>query len=184
MKKKLFVVVLTTLSLCCHAQFVLTPSGLMTEDGAYTIMRTGTESENFEVAKKAVELAIPGIDIGELEYEKSFSANGIQKGHRRFTGFATASVDWSIEYQLKVEAEEDKISISFTKVGSLVLKRKGESVAEVFPTSGKRTILLALSGQGFVFNTNGQVARGCKPIKETYEEMANNIVKTIENNLK
>ena len=44
------------MSLCCNAQFKLTPSaGLMTEDGPYTITKSGSEVENYEAAKKAVE---------------------------------------------------------------------------------------------------------------------------------
>ena len=53
MKKNVLSALFAIVSLCCNAQFVLTPSaGLMTEDGPYTILRNGSESENYDAAKK------------------------------------------------------------------------------------------------------------------------------------
>ncbi|MBQ6749752.1 MAG: hypothetical protein IJR02_03150 [Bacteroidaceae bacterium] len=184
MKKIFLAAMFAVVSLCCNAQFVLTPSaGLMTEDGAYTILREGTESENYHAAKKAVELAIQGVDIGDLEYEKSFLASSIQKGNRRFPG-GWSSCDWSILFKIKVETFDGKILISFDSVGNMEASKKGEILAVVYPTMGKNSYLNDLMGQRYIFNSKGQVGKGCQVFKDMYEEIGNSIVKEIENNLK
>ena len=107
------------MSLCCNAQFKLTPSaGLMTEDGPYTITRSASEAENYEAAKKAVETAISGADIGEIEYEKSFSVTAKYKNRGKLPG-ALGATDWVIDYTLKIEMSDDKILVSFAKIGNL-----------------------------------------------------------------
>lgn len=183
MKKSVFVAIFAAVSLCCDAQFVLTPSaGLMTEEGAYTILREGTESENYYVVKKAVESAFPNADIGELDYEKSFVVSILHKRHSRLFGAMVAG-DWEIEFKLKIEAQEGKILISYEKVGTLKWDSKGNT-AFVFPTTGKNSTMLIMANSRYIFNSKGQVAKNCKKAKELYEDIANGIVKDIENNLK
>lgn len=184
MKKVCLAAMFAAVSLCCNAQFILTPSaGLMTENGAYTILREGTESENYYAARKAVELVIPGADIGEEEYEKSFFVGGTYKNHGKLPGGWVAS-DWIIPYKIKVETTEGNILISFANVGDMEVRKKGELLCTIHPTSGKNSYLNDLMGSRHIFNSKGQVAKGCKSIKEIYENMANGFIKDIENNLK
>lgn len=179
----IFAIFAAAVTLFCNAQFVLTPSaGLVTEDGAYTILREGTESENYYVAKKAVESAFPNADIGELEYEKSFVAGILHKSHSKLLG-ATAAGDWEIEFKLKIEAQEGKILISYEKVGNLKWEAKG-TTAYVIPKTGKNSAMLIMAGSRFIFNSKGQVAKSCKKAKELFEDVANGIVKDIEKNIK
>lgn len=41
-----------------------------------------------------------------------------------------------------------------------------------------------ISGIQYIFNSKGVVAKGCKKMKDIFEEYANSLVKNIENNLK
>ena len=184
MKKNVLSALFAIVSLCCNAQFVLTPSaGLMTEDGPYTILRNGSESENYDAAKKAVEETIPGVEIGDLEYEKSFEASSEYKTHRKLPG-AFIATDWNIKYKMKVESAEGKIFISFEEIGYMEVRRKGELMYNIYPTTGRNSMLGDIAGNHFIFNSKGEVAKGCKKLKELFEDIANNIVKDIERNLK
>ena len=184
MKKSVLFAIFAAVSLFCNAQFVLSPSaGLITEDGAYTILREGSESENYHAAQKAVQSAISSADIGELEYEKSFIVGGTYKNHGILKGGMVAT-DWVIPYELKVEAAEGKILISFTSTGNMEVWKKGEVLFIISPTMGKNSYLNDMMGHRNIFNSKGQVSKGCKSMKELYENMANGIVKDIEKNLK
>ncbi len=183
MKKCVLFAIFAAVSLCCNAQFVLTPSaGLMTEDGAYTILREGSESENYYAARKAVQSAFTNADIGELEYEKSFVASILHKSHGRLFG-SLAAGDWEINFKLKIETQEGKILISYEKVGSLEWESMGNT-SFIFPTTGKNSAALIMANSRYIFNSKGQVAKNCKKAKELFEDVANGIVKDIESNLK
>lgn len=182
MRKYILLTAFAVVSLCCNAQFKLTPTaGLITEDGPYTILRSSTEADNYEAAKKAVEAAIPDAQIGELEYEKLFSVVAKYKEHSKIPGALFAS-DWSIDYTLKVEVTEDKIFISFDKIGSLENRFKN-NYFYVHPTAGKNSMLADLKGGHYLFNSSGQISKGGKKFVALFENMANGIVKNIENNL-
>lgn len=183
MKKYILLTAFVVMSVCCNAQFKLTPSaGLMTEDGPYTILRSGTEAENYEAAKKAVEAAIPDVDVGELENEKSFSATCKYKNHAKLPG-ALIATDWVVDYTLKVDVTDEKIQISFSEVGSMEIWKKGEVIQYIHPTTGKNSMLRDAMGNHYLFNSKGQIAKGCKKMVLLYENMANGIVKDIEKNL-
>ena len=183
MKKSVLFAIFAAVSLCCNAQFVLTPSsGLMTEDGAYTILREGSESENYYAAKKAVQSAFQNADIGELEYEKSFVVGILHKRHSKLYAAMVAG-DWEIEFKLKIETQEGKILISYEKVSPLKWEAKGNT-SLVFPTTGKNSAALIMANSRYIFNSKGQVAKNCKKAKELFEDVANGIVKDIESNLK
>ncbi|MBQ9203044.1 MAG: hypothetical protein IJ155_02250 [Prevotella sp.] len=184
MKKFFCVAALAVVSLCAEAQFVLTPSsGLMTEDGPYIIMREGTEVENYEAAMQAVGRAIPNAEIGEVEYEKSFNVTSAFKERRKLPG-AIVATDWNTGYTLFVECAEGKIMVSFKQIGPLEASKKGEVIMNVYPTTGKNSMLMGVSGIQYIFNSKGVVAKGCKKMKEIFEDYANTLVKDIENNLK
>lgn len=181
MKKLILFVAFVVATLCCNAQFVLTPSaGLMTEDGPYTIIRDGSDSENYYAAKKAVESAIPNADIGDLEYEKSFNATSVIKEHSKLPE-SLATHDWQWNYTLEVECADGKIRISFKHIGALEVWKKGEHLQNIYPSIGKNSMF---SIDHFVFNSKGTVAKGCDKMKKIFEDCANNLVKSIENNLK
>lgn len=183
MKKYILMTVFTVMSLCCNAQFTLTPSaGLITEDGPYTILRSGTAAENYAAAKTAVEAAIPGVDVGELVYEESFSATAKYKNHAKLPG-ALVATDWVVDYTLKVEVTEEKILISFSEVGSLVASHKGEIIQWIHPTIGSNSMFRDMTGNHYLFNSKGQICKGGKKMVEVFENMANGIVKDIENKL-
>lgn len=183
MKKIFTLAIFATMSLCSNAQFKLTPSsGLMTEEGPYTIMKAGSEAENYEAARRAVEFAIPGADIGDLEYEKSFAVSVVYNAHEKLPG-ALQATDWSIDYHLKVEAFDGKIEISFTEAGTWVVRRKGEVIQNIYPTTGKNSFSRAVFGHNFLFNSKGKICKGGKKVVAKYEEIANGIVRDIENNL-
>ena len=187
MKKRVLFSIFVVVSLCCNAQFVLTPSsGLMTEDGAYTILREGTESENYYAAKKAVNTAFPNADIGELEYEKSFVTGILHKEHGKLpVSGAYLAGDWKIEFKLKIDTSEGKILVSYEEVGMLEWEsRKVNSTWYIIPAMGNNSIMAELEQKRYVFNSKGQVAKGCKKTKILFEDVANSIVKEIENNLK
>ena len=185
MKRLIWLAVFTAVSVCCKAQFVLTPSaGLMTEDGPYVISRNGSEAENYEAAKKAVLSAIPDAKIADLEYEKSFNASSAIKDRRRLAG-ALVKSDLTIEYTLEVECEDGKVMVSFKSNGPMELRtKKGELFMNIYPTTGSNSMLTQVAGVQHIFNSNGNVAKQCKKIKELYESYMNDIVKSIENNLK
>lgn len=184
MKKIISIIALFAISMCCYAQFVLTPSsGLMTEDGPYTIIRDGSESENYYAAKKSIEVAIPDAEIGEAEYEKSFNVTSAFKDHRTLPG-ALVATDWRIDYTLLIECTDGKIMISFKELGYLEASKKGEVVCCVHPTSGSNSMMGDLLGNHYIFNSKGMVSKGCKKMKTLFEEYANNLVKNIEKNLK
>ena len=185
MKKNVLFAIFAAVSLCCNAQFVLTPSsGLMTEGGAYTILREGTESENYYAAQKAVNTAFPNADIGELEYEKSFATSILHKEHGKLplSGSYVAG-DWKIEFKLKIDASEGKVLVSFEEVGMLEWGR-GTQTWYIIPAMGSNSIMAELEQKRYVFNSKGLVAKGCKKTKKLFEDVANGIVKDIENNLK
>ena len=171
------------MSLCCNAQFKLTPSaGLITEDGPYTITRSASEAENYEAAKKAVETAISGADIGEIEYEKYFSVTAKYKNRGKLPG-ALVATDWVIDYTLKIEMSDDKILDSFAKIGNLEVWKKGEVLQYIHPTTGENSILVDMTGNHYLFNSKGEICKGGKKMVALFEEMANGIVKEIERNL-
>ena len=171
------------MSLCCNAQFKLTPSaGLMTEDGPYTITKSGSEVENYEAAKKAVETAISGAEIGEIEYEKSFSVSAKYKNRGKLPG-ALGATDWVIDYTLKIEMSDDKILVSFAKIGNLEVWKRGEVLQYIHPTTGKNSMLVDITGNHYLFNSKGEICKGGKKMVALFEEMANGIVKEIERNL-
>ena len=183
MKKYILLTAFAVISLCCNAQFKLTPSaGLMTEDGPYTILKTGTEVENYEAAKRAVEVAISGAEIGEIEYEKSFAVTAKYKNRGKLPG-ALIATDWIVDYTLKVEASEDKIQISFSKVGNLEVWKKGEVLQYIHPTTGKNSMFGDITGNHYLFNSKGEICKGGKKMVALFEEMANGIVKEIKKNL-
>lgn len=183
MRKFILSAVFAAISLCSNAQFKLTPSnGLMTEEGPYTIMRTGSEVENYETAKKAVEATITGAEIGELEYEKSFAVSAKYKNHGKLPG-ALVATDWVIDYDLKVEVSEEKIQIFFTKIGCLEVWKKGEIIQYIHPTTGKNSMLVDMTGSHYLFNSKGQICKGGKKAVLIFENMANEIVRNIERNL-
>lgn len=183
MKKILFLVALTMVSICSSAQFVLTPSaGLMTENGPYVINRNGSESENYYAAKEAVEKTIHNVDIGELDYEKSFNALYIYQNRGKMPG-ALLATDWTIKFHLRIETSEGKIMISIEKAEELEYKRKGETLGYIYPTTGKNSMMNDMMGVHYIFNSKGEVAKSCKKLKAIYENVANDIVKQIENNL-
>lgn len=184
MKRFLFSTIVSVISLFSFAQFKLTPSaGLITEDGPYTILRDGTESENYEVAMKAVEAAISDAQIGELEYEKSFAVTARYKTRGKLPG-AMAATDWTIDYDLKVEVAENKILIYFTKIGSLVAKKRERLILTIHPTIGNNSMLRDILGNHHLFNSKGEICKGGKKFVAIYEDVANGIVKEIENNIK
>lgn len=184
MKRIICFAVFASLAFCCHSQFILTPSaGLMTEDGPYIIQREGTESENYYAAKKAVENAIPDAEIGDLEYEKSFNASSTIKDRRKLPG-ALIATDWTIDYTIEVECTDGKVMISFKNIGALKAKKKGEVIMNVYPSTGENSMLNQIMGVEYIFNSKGVVAKGCKKLKEIFEEYANTIATKIENNLK
>lgn len=181
MKRLYLIAIVSVISLYCNAQFKLTPSaGLVTEDGPYTIMRPGTESENYEAVWKAVEKAIPDAEMGELEYEKSFAVNAIYKTRAKLPS-ALIATDWVLEYDLKVEVAEDKILIFFSNIGTLKATAKlGNNTFLFFPTMGKNTMI---SPNRYLFNSKGQICKGGKKMVAIFENIANGIVRDIENNL-
>jgi len=182
MKKYILLTAFAVISLCCNAQFKLTPSaGLMTEDGPYTILKSGTEAENYNAAKRAVEAAVSGAEIGEIEYEKSFAVTAKYKNHRKLPG-ALVATDWVIDYTLKVEVTDEKILISFSKVGSLEVWKKGEVLLYIHPTTGKNSFLGNFGNQ-YLFNSKGEICKGGKKMVALFEDIANGIVKDIEKNL-
>lgn len=186
MKKIFLSMVLAAISVCGNAQFQLTPSsGLMTEDGPYIIQHTGTEAENYQAAVRAVQQAIPDANIGELEYEKSFMVTYTKKGHEVLPG-AFIAHDWSIENKLKIEASEDKISVSFAETGDFVVRYKGEVISIIYPRMGKTSFQELLAQICYLFNSKGKLAKnvkGASKLVEKYEQMANEIAKAIESKL-
>ena len=183
MKKYILLTAFAVISLCCNAQFKLTPSaGLMTEDGPYVILKSGTEVENYEAAKRAVEVAISGAEIGEIEYEKSFAVSAKYKNRGKLPGALIAS-DWVFDYTLKVEVSEDKIQISFTNLGTFEVWQKGEVLQYIHLTTGKNSMREAMTGNHYLFNSKGEISKGGKKMVALFEEIANGIVKDIENNL-
>jgi len=184
MKRRLCLAAFAVVSIFCQAQFILTPSaGLMTEDGPYIITRNGSEAENYEAAKKAVLAAIPDAKIGDLEYEKSFNATSAIKDHRKLPG-ALIATDWTIEYTIEIECEDGKVMVSFKHIGAIVVRRKGDVIMNVYPSTGANSMLGQMMGNQYIFNSKGTVAKQCKKLKELYESYANNIAKNIEHNLK
>jgi hypothetical protein len=185
MKKCILLMFLGALiPVCCNAQFKLTPSaGLMTEDGPYTILRFGTETENYEAAKHAVESAIPEVDVGEIEYGKSFSATAKYKNHSKLLPGHLRATDWEIDYTLKVDVTEEKIIVSFSEVGSLVAWVKEGFGIQYHPTIGQNSWVYAITDGGYLFNSKGQISKGHKRLVELYENIANEIIKDIEKNL-
>ncbi len=184
MKNLVLTAVLFLISICCNAQFKLTPTaGLITEDGPYTILRNGTETDNYEAAKKAIKVTIPSAEIIDVEYEKSFSVITSYKKHGKLPGDLVAT-DWAIPYKLKIEASEDKIQISFEEIGSLERRDKKGWVFYIHPTSGKNSMLMDMSNNHYLFNSKGKVGKRAQRYVSFFEEIANGIVKDIENNLK
>ena len=74
--------------------------------------------------------------------------------------------------------------VSFKQIGPLEASKKGEVIMNVYPTTGKNSMLMGVSGIQYIFNSKGVVAKGCKKMKEIFEDYANTLVKDIENNLK
>ena len=171
------------ISLCCNAQFKLTPTaGLITEDGPYTILRSGVEADNYEAAKKAIKATIPNAEIIDVEYEKSFSVIASCKQHGKLPGDLVAS-DWVIPYKLKIEASDDKIQISFEEIGTLERRSKRGEVFYIHPTTGKNSMLVDMTCNHYLFNSKGKVGKRAQRYVLFFEEFANGIVKEIENNL-
>ena len=183
--KRFLLALFVTMSQLCNAQFVLTPSaGLMTEDGPFVIKREATEAENYYAAKKAVEQVVAGANVGDQEYEKSFLVTSAFKEHKRLPGALIASY-WTVEYTLEIDCSDGQISISFKELGPLaVASKKGEVFGHVYPTTGRNSMIGNIMGAQYVFNSKGEVAKGCKKLKEIFEDFANNLAKDIENSLK
>ena len=184
MKKFLSLATFLAISVVVQAQFVLTPdAGLMTADGPYTIVREGTEAENYYAAKKAIENVIPNAEIGDVEYEKTFNVTSVFKNHGKIAG-AIVATDQKTEYTLEISCTDGKIMISFKNIGCMEITRKGETYMVVYPKTGKNSWLGQVSGQQYLFNSKGEIAKQCKKLVAMYEDNANNLVKCIENSLK
>lgn len=184
MKRIIIFAVFAVISLCSYAQFVLTPSaGLMTEDGPYVISRDGTEVENYEAVKKAIDKVIPNGEVGEVEYEKSFNVSSAFKGHGKLPG-ALVATDREIRYTLFIDCYEGRIQISFKELDAMKVTKNDELLFNIYPTIGKNSMSNQLSGIQYVFNSKGKVASGGKKIKVMFEDYANELVKQIESYLK
>ena len=83
----------------------------------------------------------------------------------------------------KVDVTDEKIQISFSEVGNMEIWKKGEVIQYIHPTTGKNSMLRDAMGNHYLFNSKGQIAKGCKKMVLLYENMANGIVKDIEKNL-
>lgn len=184
-KKTLFLALFTMLVLCCKAQFVLTPSGdLLTEDGSYVIQKIGAEEENYEAVEKAIKAVLPNAQISEDEYMKSFSVRDVYKTHAKLPGALKAS-DWEMNFSFRVEVDTDKIMITFNRAEA-VKAHFGSQIGgqTIYPYSGKNSMLTQMGGVLYLFNSKGKVSKGGKKMKAFYEDHANGIVNSIENNLK
>lgn len=185
MRTFVLTVILSLFSVCSNAQFKLTPGVLKTNDGPYTILRNGLEADNYEAAQSAVEAVVPDAEINPLEYGKSFSVSILHTYHGKL--FYAFTKYWDFSYVMRVETFDDKIQISFDEIGTInVWNVKDEILFERFsPTAGRYNLMIQLAGNDRpLFNSKGKVAFKCKKIILMIEEIANGIVKDIENNLK
>lgn len=184
MKRSILLAVMAMVSVFCNAQFKLTPTaGLMTEDGPYIIQRNASEEENYEVAKQAIMNTIQGAEIGEQEVENTFYVTSKFADFSKLPG-TLFKLHWRIDYKLKVQVTEDKILIYFDELGSLVTTLKNQSY-EYIPQSGKNSQwILNTKEIMYLFNSSGEVATGASKLVKFFETKANELVKTIENNIK
>lgn len=183
MKKYCIYAVLMLVSGICNAQFVLTPTaGLVAENGVYTISRNGTEKENYDVVKEAIAAVYEDAEIGEEEIEKTVLATIVYKKRFKQAG-ALVAADHKMEFTLRFETEDGKINVSFTKTGEWETRtKKGELIQIIHMDMGKNNPLKS-TGNFHMFNSKGQIAKGGKKAKEQYEQIANEIVKSIENEI-
>lgn len=185
MRTYVLTVILSLFSVFSNAQFKLYPGVLKANDGPYTILRNGLEADNYEAAQRAIETAVPDAVVNPLEYGKSYSVLILHTYYGKLSDVVARY--WDFSYVMKVEAFDDKIQISFDEIGTInVWNVKDEILSERFsPTSRKHTLMTELAGDDRpLFNSKGKVAFGCKKIILKTEEIANGIVKDIENNLK
>lgn len=184
MRTFVLTVILSLFSVCSNAQFKLYPGVLKTNDGPYTILRNGSEADNYEAAQSAVEAVVPDAEINPLEYRKSFSVSLLHTYYGKL--FFTYAKYWDFTYVMRIDAFDDKIQISFDEIGTIMVWNvKDKILFERFsPTSGKHSLMTELAGDDRpLFNRKGKVAWHCKKIILKIEEFANGIVKKIENNL-
>lgn len=180
MKKCFIIVMLGIIAIASRAQFVLTPSnGLTTSDNAYSINITGSEVENYYTAKKAISKVLPEAVIGEVEYEKSFTASSKAKVKMKVKS-AFKSLDFVADYTLKIETGDNMISISFNELKEFEYRKKSnnEPIGWVIPTIGRNDLWTNIANVFYVFNSKGDLKQ--PKCKQAIEDWANGLVNTIE----
>ena len=114
--------------------------------------------------------------------EKSFNVSSVIKDRGKLPG-ALVKTNWSIEYTLEIECDEGKIMLSFKEFGPLEASNKNFYQA-YYPSSGSNSMGKQFAGVQYIFNSKGEIAKGCAKLKTIFEDYANNIAKNIESNLK